>query len=1026
MRKQFVCFMVLLALGGNCEEAPDFSAAFDAMWSLGAAEFKEAVLVNAEPQIDRDSGSRDILFQMRDMTSGEGIWPRLQGVNSQPDATHWLIESNRAGRITLLGTFGQVTEGYDASVVKQAKAGENLPSFKIKICDLKQDVDLVESALDKTLKEKEEQAGKKRRTYRLSMMPQNQSQLLYALTAMYKAGHKEDAGRLTQKLLQSSDTPEKIIVGVISQMGMQQYQTIMRELQGGGGTFAATVKRIDDLLERFGEEWKGYAAVKSIRDDMAKYDSTKPPVEIQGLSATEQQIAADLVTGISITNQFERDIFELCGSPAYNWLYDALAAAKAGERSVVLRIVGGGMKSIPLLAALCEDQTLTTLMRGGEGGFSSRRMIRHSFSSDSGDGEMQRRDLPAPVTRGEVAVALLSGVVPQAGGQDNPYAQRGSVDADPAEVKKSALAFYNANKDKPLVDLAFSQLKDAERVNEAAFLFVAKTSRTDEDLSKKLEALLLEKLGRGDEGGSSYSMLSLMQVYCRIKGEAASDFVRQAGVKLGLEVEGEPPVEKKEEQAKDDDQMYVSKSGSDDHMKKYKEQIYKSLKQMTAKKGDEKVKPGDFKTVLDEWGTKKIDMENYMELASTAQDISLMISGGAEVASMYGDVLDAALKVQDVNKRSNYIILMSFMMLAERMKDMPDGMFGFGGRSQERSELETLLSQSEEKKDAQPKQLEFSSPTYEVSTHAEKWRKLMQDERPFPDMFGQGSESGVETMGDMMMMMACQMSYTDGLHSLMGLPPKRISKLLRVASEHILSGKEPAEFKWPESDALGAAEVDQLAARVKKLKPDEVDNFLEQAISDSEYLAMASVVAKDKTLIPLLAPYAAEVRSVDVATNVADTVANVTKKFKNQKMSATLLKQAHKAICRDVDLAKGQDTTITLMRSRGWLNGWSMKSSAGANMYMSSLKDMLEDEVDFDEAKQSKTIFVSFTIDGDQCLCQLTPDGVLSRIKGEEFAGIKGEQQADLWKALDSAINSLGEQREGGYVEPVMITLYLP
>ncbi len=1028
MKKQLAVFAILAVLSGNCEEAPDFSAAFDAMWSLGVAEFKEGLLVKAEPQIDADSIRESVQLQMMSM-GREGLWPRLQGSGSQPEATHWLIDSNRAGGITLLGAFGRVTRGYDAAAVQKVPAGENLPSFKIKVCDLKKDAALVERALDNVLTEKEEQAGKKRQSYRLRMMQSDQSQLLYALTAMYKAGHQEDAGRLAQKLLKSSDDPEEVISGVIGQMGMLQYQEIMSELSAGRSTFAAAVKKIDTLLERFGEEWKGYDAARSIRDDMARYDRTKPPAEIPGISAQEQQLAKDLVTGISITNQFERDVFALCGSSDYNWLYDAPVAAKAAERSVILRIVAGGIKSIPLLAAMCEEQTLTALMRGGEGDFSSLRMMRHSFRSDSGTEKMQRQELPGPMTRGEFAVALLSGVVPQAGAQDNPYARRGQEAADPAEVKKSALDFYNKNKDKSPVELAFSQLQNSEKPDESAFLFVARASQTDEALARKIEALLLEQLGKGDDDSSSFALLALMRIYCRIKGEAAADFVHRAGVKMGLEVKEGAAVDEKPEKVAAADEMYASKSVSgQDYARKMQEQHYKSLKQMTVRKDAGTAKPGDFKAVLDTWGTKKIDRENYMELTSTAQDLSLMISGGADVVAMYGDVLDAALKVSDAGQRANYIMLMGVMMLAERMKEMPAGMFGLGGRAQERSKLEAMLAQREEHEEEKPKQPELSPSAYKVSLHAEKWRKLVQDDRPFPDLFGQGSMTGVETMGDMVLLMLCQMNYANEFHSLMGLPPQRVSKLLRAAGEHILQGKEAGEFKWPESGALADEDLGKLAARVKQLKPEEVQKFLEQDISDSEYIAMERVIAADQSLIAVLAPYAAQIRSVDITTNVAGSVAGVTKKFKNQKMSAALLKQAHTALCRDVDLVQGQDTTITLMRSGGWLNGWSVKASAsaGEDLFMSSLKDMLGDDVDLAAAKKNKIIFISFTDDGDQCICRLAPDGVLSLIDGEEFAGIKGEEKADLWKALDSVINGQGEQFEEGYAMPVVINLYLP
>ncbi len=1005
MKKRLLGICMCAALLAQGGEHPDYSAAFESLWSLGLPEFTNAVPVKA---VLSGKGPARRGYA-RSYYRGErvGIWPELPEVRNQPEATHWLIASNGLGAVTLMGAYGDVVRGYDEALAEKGAVGDELPRYVIRGCGVSNDLVRVESCLLKLLKNSGPSDGD---LVSLSRDPFafageelgfDGSHLLFSLAALHQAGcgSQAEVSRLTGMLFTLAGGPEKVVAGTVNRVAAHQYAALADELRQGRVDLKGFAAQLDLLLARFGEHWLAAGAVREIRDDAAQSASVSTPPLIQGLSAEQQRTADALVSEIAYTNELESSIYQYCSARNHNWLFDAERAAPATGRSVLLRIVAGGVQSIPVLVAMCDDRTMSGLfLSGAETAYEMRFDMRRDEGDSSEVRSSMRRFLSRPLTRGEIAEAMLKAVLPEsADSEDDPFISPASESgAEPQTIKERALAFYEQNRNSSLADIAWSQLIDDGSSGGDALTYLACQAERDPQLAERLEKQLLKGAGEASGARDSYTLFNRWTLYCRIRGGAASNFVHQAGAELKIE-EGREETEDKAAA----ESMYSAKGRRHaDREKRYIAEGYKRLKELTGIHVEKKER--SFQAILDEWCKRKPDESKYEYSDQIRREIFRLIQGGTDIDTLYSAALDQSLSSKDLNVTGRLLELMSFLWSAGEMVERGD--ISRGRSSEYKPYLESLLNRPEGETVAEEDQGE-AQPLYQFVKHAGKWNQLLSDTRMLP------GESAGRLCDSAAAIICSGFSYED-LSLVYELSEERTRRWLSKGAAHLLAGKPAGDFQWPDIEELTEADVAGLAARMKKLKPDEIGPFLDTEISDSEYLGIPVVLDSDNSLTALLAPYAAVIRRVSIAANLPAALSSMLRQLEGERVSVDLLKALHGKILAVDEPGAGRGAMVRFNRAEN-LGGWSVAAGGVEEAENYSLKSRMEEDDGVEEIRKNKILYLQYRVSGyDTILFRWNKEGTMEMTDEEEFAGIQGETQRSPWEILEKIFTGSGDEED--------------
>ncbi len=362
---------------------------------------------------------------------------------------------------------------------------------------------------------------------------QRQSGTIFLLAIhLHRSGATNEANRAAHLLFQKAGGQQAVIESALSQLADSQYADLYRAFIANRD-WQALHSGIDALAKRFARGWQRRDAVLQAAGMMAPRLAGAPaPLQAEGLSETDQALTAELATATTIPRQaaqalqhYSQSLWILPGTTPRG-----ISSAAKAETNVLDRIKARGMESIPLLIALLDDPYPTVIDNPSGNVNSFTQNSYYYYSSGSRSPQQQARmmaqrtaqyyaSLPRPLTRGEIAAALLQQVVPRSQDAFRQMQMEDDGENSMAALRAAATTWYEANKTKRGLELALVYLEDdadeyADAQN-AVLMYIAREGGTNE------QAIVEQKLlARDPVQGASMAMQ-----YAQIRGEAVRPFV---------------------------------------------------------------------------------------------------------------------------------------------------------------------------------------------------------------------------------------------------------------------------------------------------------------------------------------------------------------------------------------------------------------------------------------------------------------------------------------------------------------------
>ena len=295
--------------------------------------------------------------------------------------------------------------------------------------------------------------------------------ILFAVQ-LHAAGETESANKLASALFNAVENDPALVDGAISHLADNQYSEVadafFKDTDWEGYLSAAKA-----LLEKFPRGWANAPAVALLVSKLEKRSGTPPSPSLPGIELKpealqllgrlleKQEAVTDLdalaaAQGININDypaEMRPQIIAMLqeqgmrggGSEQGLWLLPSAGESTAADTSPAGKLKAMGMDGFIALAAVATDETLVPARHTGD------RRSYHSSNESPADAIRQRyENLTRPTSRGEIAVTLISSVLPVQ--DDDEYGN--SSQPDPAELSEAAIAFWKSNREKSPVELA--------------------------------------------------------------------------------------------------------------------------------------------------------------------------------------------------------------------------------------------------------------------------------------------------------------------------------------------------------------------------------------------------------------------------------------------------------------------------------------------------------------------------------------------------------------------------------------------
>lgn len=507
----------------------DYTGTFEKLYKLGLPDVKGAAYV----QLASGGDPVGSLMQMMEHAategsasrSGEETKPlRLTGnayqLPSPPDTPAW------EGRFVHDGGSMQTVVnpeklGKDVQSRREAteKIGAQNKEFGTwKPADLAKDAHAILARLAEIRKK----ADSTQTEIGFKEQPQIPGKLFLEAALWSRMGLTDEANQLASQMVDLSGNPKALMATVVEMLADAQYDYAMDRFLDSSGDWPRFKQDLDALLARFGGGvWKKAPAVKLLADRVgARLQQTAiPPLTTPGLTDEDRALAAAWLTDTP-PPRFDVDMMGNC-----SWLLSGkeelsfMFGGASGTDSALFKLLNRGPSAVPLLIALANDEALTRIPSEGRGsGIMS--WDQDDAPADPGKQALAMyRNLRRPLTRGEIACAMLRGILPER--------ERNEMDrnTDPEELVREAQAWLAENRGKSRLDLARAVLmrsgeENSETVDALQLLI---KEGTDADFAM-VENLLLKLAGAED---SPMSDGALAIAYVRVRGGKAKDFVEK-------------------------------------------------------------------------------------------------------------------------------------------------------------------------------------------------------------------------------------------------------------------------------------------------------------------------------------------------------------------------------------------------------------------------------------------------------------------------------------------------------------------
>ncbi|MFM2197488.1 MAG: hypothetical protein RLZZ505_920 [Verrucomicrobiota bacterium] len=297
--------------------------------------------------------------------------------------------------------------------------------------------------------------------------------LMLFAAQLQAAGETESANALAAALFKAAENDSALIDGAISHLADTEY-TAAATAFFETTDWQAYHTAIKALLEKFPRGWADAPAVALLASNLEKRSATPPPFSLPGIAIKPEALALldkllvkqtiktsdealAKAQGMDLSKYPARQRAEMIHWLRANagegvsfsdptlWLLPSEGKKDEQPASPIESLKAMRMDGFIALAAAVTDETFVPIRKQNEGG-------SYYSSSESPATLIRRRyaNLVRPVSRGEIASALISSALPAPDGDSF----RMDSEPDPADLAARAIEFWKTNKDKSGVELA--------------------------------------------------------------------------------------------------------------------------------------------------------------------------------------------------------------------------------------------------------------------------------------------------------------------------------------------------------------------------------------------------------------------------------------------------------------------------------------------------------------------------------------------------------------------------------------------
>ncbi len=296
--------------------------------------------------------------------------------------------------------------------------------------------------------------------------------LMLFAAQLQAAGETDSANSLAAALFTAAENDSALIDGAISHLADTDYAT-------AASAFFETTDwqayhtAVKALLEKFPRGWADAPAVALLSSSLEKRAATPPPLSLPGIAIKPEALALidkllvkqtiktsdealAKAQGVDLNRYPARQRAEMIHwlrsnagegvsfSDSSLWLLPSEGKKDKQPASPIEALKAMRMDGFIALAAAVTDETLVPIRKQNDGN-------NYYNSSESPAALIRSRyaNLVRPISRGEIAIALISSALPT---QEDPYSN--STSPDPADLAANAIEFWKTNKDKSGVELA--------------------------------------------------------------------------------------------------------------------------------------------------------------------------------------------------------------------------------------------------------------------------------------------------------------------------------------------------------------------------------------------------------------------------------------------------------------------------------------------------------------------------------------------------------------------------------------------
>ena len=267
---------------------------------------------------------------------------------------------------------------------------------------------------------------------------------------LYRAGHTNEANQLVAKLFEHAGSGQRVLIQAVGLLADAQYGEAYAAFRRTGD-WNAFGEALRALLARFTSGWKTRGGVVLLEQAVARRvgGEVAPALEGEGITEEDRALLASLdAVGPEGAHWSGRTLWILPENEEERGFWHT------PDEQPLAKVKARGLAIVPALLAMLEQdyliaQPLESVRRG--------TYTSHDPSMAEEEKNAQEyRNMNRPATRAEVARHLLHPLLP--GGERDGNWRRQPAEESIAEIR----AWYEAQRERPLVDTAFSYLEEGD------------------------------------------------------------------------------------------------------------------------------------------------------------------------------------------------------------------------------------------------------------------------------------------------------------------------------------------------------------------------------------------------------------------------------------------------------------------------------------------------------------------------------------------------------------------------------------